>query len=131
MATPAHRESTPLLIFDGDCGFCTTAVDWLSRTLPAMPAASPYQWIELEPFGLTDADASAMVWLVTDGHQYGGATAVAALLRHQPSPVLRFLGWLGTVPPWSLGADIAYRLVARFRYRFPGGTPACRLPDNR
>jgi predicted DCC family thiol-disulfide oxidoreductase YuxK len=131
MVAAEPQGSTLLLIFDGDCGFCTTAVDWLARTLPAMPPASPYQWIELEPFGLTESDASAMVWLVTDGRHYGGATAVAALLRHQPSPVLRFLGWLGTVPPWSFGAELAYRLVARYRYRLPGGTPACRVPGSR
>jgi predicted DCC family thiol-disulfide oxidoreductase YuxK len=131
MAHAATHERVPLLIFDGDCGFCTTAVDWLARTLPAMPAAAPYQWIDLEPHGLTEADGSAMVWLVTDGQQFGGATAVAALLRHQPTAALRFLGWLATVPPWSFGADIAYRLVARYRYRLPGGTPACRLPDSR
>jgi predicted DCC family thiol-disulfide oxidoreductase YuxK len=131
MVAAARQENAPLLIFDGDCGFCTTAVDWLARILPAMPPATPYQWIELEPIGLTESDGAAMVWLVTDERQYGGATAVAALLRHQPSPALRFLGWLGTVPPWSLAADLAYRLVARSRYRLPGGTPACRLPGLR
>ncbi|MGO4690942.1 thiol-disulfide oxidoreductase DCC family protein [Glaciibacter sp. 2TAF33] len=131
MAIAGLHGTPPLLIFDGDCGFCTTAVDRLARSLPAMPAAAPYQWIDLEPHGLTEADGASMVWLVTEGRQYGGATAVAALLRHQPSAALRFLGWLATVPPWSLGADAAYRLVARYRYRLPGGTPACRVPGNR
>ena len=122
---------TPLLIFDGDCGFCTTSVGWIGRVLPAMPASSPYQWANLERFELSEADGRAMVWLVLDEHQYGGAAAITALLRHQPTPALRILGWLGTVPPWSWAASAAYRLVAKYRYRLPGGTPACRMPSGR
>jgi predicted DCC family thiol-disulfide oxidoreductase YuxK len=117
------------LIFDGDCGFCTTAVLWLQRTLPRVPATAPFQWTDLADFGLTEDEARSQVWFVTAGNRYGGAAAVAAVLRGQPSPLLRALGWLGTVPPWSWVADAGYRVVARYRYRLPGGTPACRLPS--
>jgi len=117
-----------VLIYDGDCGFCTTAVLWLDRVLPAMPPTSPYQWTDLPAYDLTVADGQARVWLALEGRLYGGAAAVAALLRHQPSPALRLLGWLGTVPPWSWLAEAGYRVVARYRYRLPGGTPACRVP---
>ncbi|HYI34851.1 MAG TPA: DUF393 domain-containing protein [Glaciibacter sp.] len=120
----------PVLIFDGDCGFCTTAVTWLERILPAMPETAPYQWADLSLYGLSIDDAQAMVWLVDRGRRYGGAAAVTALLRHQPSPGLRLLGWLGAAWPWSVFADAAYRVVARYRYRLPGGTPACRLPSS-
>ncbi len=122
-------SNAPLLIFDGDCGFCTTSVRWLERVLPAMPAFSPYQWTDLDAYGLTTADGQAMVWLVLEGRQYGGASAITALLRHQPTPALRMLGWLGTVPPWSWVAAGAYGLVAKYRYRLPGGTPACQVPS--
>jgi predicted DCC family thiol-disulfide oxidoreductase YuxK len=118
-----------VLVFDGDCGFCTTAVSWLERLLPAMPEAAPYQWADLEGYGLSLEDARAKVWLVHRGRRHGGAAAVAALLRHQPSIGLRFLGWLGTVWPWSAAAAVAYRLVAQYRFRLPGGTPACRVPN--
>ncbi|TFD82214.1 thiol-disulfide oxidoreductase DCC family protein [Cryobacterium fucosi] len=124
----SHSPARPaLLIFDGDCAFCTTSVDWMRRILPAMPATAPYQWTDLAAFALTTADARSRVWLVDGSRQYGGAAAVAALLRRQPSPGWRMLGWLGTVPPWSWAAAAGYRLVARFRHRLPGGTPACRM----
>lgn len=116
-----------MLIFDGDCGFCTSAVQWLGRLLPAFPAAVPYQWTDLESLGLTEAEAAARVWFVSSAQQFGGHLAVAALLRAQPGFGFRFLGWLGVVPPWSWAADVAYRLVARFRHRLPGGTAACQL----
>ena len=122
---------TTVLIFDGDCAFCTSAVLWLGSVLPAMPPTSPYQWTELAAHGLTLADGRSRVWLVTGGRRYGGAAAVAALLRHQPSPSLRMIGWIGTLPPLSWLAEVGYRLVARYRHRLPGGTPACRMPAER
>ena len=124
---PLARPAT--LIFDGDCGFCTTAVLWLQRTLPRVPATAPFQWTDLAEFGLDEAQARSRVWFVTGGRRYGGASAIAAMLRGQPNAGLRLLGWLGTVPPWSWAAEAGYRLVARYRYRLPGGTPACRMPS--
>jgi predicted DCC family thiol-disulfide oxidoreductase YuxK len=124
---PSARPAT--LIFDGDCGFCTTAVRWLQKRLPRVPATAPFQWTDLAEFGLDEQQARARVWFVTGEHRYGGAAAVAAVLRGQPNPALRALGWLGTVPPWSWAAETGYRLVAKYRYRLPGGTPACRMPS--
>jgi len=128
MSTPplAHPAT---LIFDGDCGFCTTAVLWLQRTLPRVPVTAPFQWTDLAQYGLDEEQARSMVWFVTGGRRYGGASAIAAMLRGQPHAGLRLLGWLGTVPPWSWAAEAGYRLVARYRYRLPGGTPACRMPS--
>jgi predicted DCC family thiol-disulfide oxidoreductase YuxK len=130
MPTP-QTEKPATLIFDGDCGFCTTAISWLQRVLPRMPAAAPFQWTDLAEFGLVEEQARSRVWFVSRGRRYGGAAAVAAVLRGQPIRVLRMLGWLGTVPPWSWAAEAGYRLVARYRYRLPGGTPACRMPSTR
>jgi len=117
-----------LLIFDGDCGFCTTAVTWATRLLPAMPNASPFQWTDLQLYGVTPAEATSRVWFAVGGKRYGGAAAVAAILRRQPVAGLRLLGWFGTVPPWSWLAEVGYRVVARYRHRLPGGTPACKMP---
>ncbi len=128
----ALRRNQSTLVFDGDCGFCTSAVRWLERVLPAAPPTHPYQLTNLDELGLTSQEAAAMVWLVAakpDGtvHQYGGYLAVSTLLRHQPSLGWRFLGVLMDTTPFSLLADLGYRFVARFRYLLPGGTPACRV----
>lgn len=116
------------LVFDGDCGFCTTAVNWLERTLPVMPPTIPHQWADLERLGLTLDEARERVWLVTADHQYGGHLAVSALLRKQPDVRWRFVGWLLVTPGFSRIAAVGYSLVARYRHLLPGGTPACRLP---
>ncbi|WP_233279404.1 thiol-disulfide oxidoreductase DCC family protein, partial [Microterricola pindariensis] len=122
---PSTRPA--LLVFDGDCGFCTSTVGWLRRWLPAMPDASPYQWTELAEYGLSEADAAAKVWLVVGGRRLGGHAAVAGLLTHQPAAALRLLGHLMMIPPISWAAAAAYALVARYRFALPGGTPACRV----
>jgi predicted DCC family thiol-disulfide oxidoreductase YuxK len=123
----AGENQRGVLIFDGDCGFCTTSVDWLTRMLPAPPTSIPFQWADLARYGLTESDTAERVWLVTPSHQYGGHLAVAAMLRHQPAAGLRLLGWLGSIPPFSWAAAVGYALVARYRHRLPGGTPACQL----
>lgn len=128
--TSNPRERTTF-VFDGDCGFCTSAVLWLERTLPAMPTTLPFQWAPLDELGLSAEEAAERVWLVTtdsDGllHQHGGYLAVSVILRHQPHVGWRFLGVLLDTPPFSLAAGIGYSLIARFRYLLPGGTPACK-----
>ncbi|TPW92850.1 DUF393 domain-containing protein, partial [Schumannella luteola] len=42
----------PILIFDGDCAFCTTWVNRLAELLPRFPEAVPYQWIDYGELGL-------------------------------------------------------------------------------
>lgn len=130
----------PLLVFDGDCGFCTTSIGWLEARFPGSFTAVPYQWTELEPLGLTPEECDAAVRWVGDparpaGTSSSGARAVGALLRQggrarggAAGAVARGLGVLAAVPPTSWAAAGVYTLVARNRHRLPGGTPACRMP---
>ncbi|BDI23509.1 thiol-disulfide oxidoreductase DCC family protein [Herbiconiux sp. L3-i23] len=115
-----------VLVFDGECSFCSSCVDWLEKVLPVMPPAVPFQSADLSGYGLSDAEARERVWLITPGKHFGGAGAVSALLRHQPDASLRFAGWLLQIPPLSWLADGAYAVVARLRNILPGGTPASR-----
>jgi predicted DCC family thiol-disulfide oxidoreductase YuxK len=118
----------PLLIFDGDCAFCTTAVLRLESALPYFPARSPWQWLELDEFGLSERDVTEYAWLVTPRQQFAGHLALSALLRLQPTAGWRFLGHLIATPPFSWIAAVGYQFVARNRHRLPGGTPACAMP---
>jgi predicted DCC family thiol-disulfide oxidoreductase YuxK len=127
-ATRAIPAEAAVLIFDGDCSFCTTSVEYLRRNLPVAPKIEPYQWLDLDSYGLTAADASAQIWLVTPDEQFGGYAALARLLQLQPSPILRFAGYLADTFPFSLASLMLYRTVARNRHLLPGGTPACRMP---
>jgi len=119
---------TPLLVFDGDCAFCTTWVRRLERVLPVFPESQPWQWIDYAALGLTRHDVTHYVWLLVEDGRFRGHAAVAALLRSQPSLRWRFLGQLLITPPFSWAAAVGYALIARFRHRLPGGTPACAMP---
>jgi predicted DCC family thiol-disulfide oxidoreductase YuxK len=118
----------PVLVFDGDCGFCTTSVNWLEARLPRFPKTIPWQWADLDALGLTHEDVRDFAWYLTPTHSYAGAMAFAALLRTQPRIGLRFAGRLLATPPFSIVAALGYNVIARYRHVLPGGTPACALP---
>ena len=119
---------TALLVFDGDCAFCTTWVRRAERILPVFPAAEPWQWLDLDGLGLSRHDVTNYAWYLIGDERFRGHAAAAALLRSQRSGGWRFLGHLLVTPPFSWAAAIGYALIARFRHRLPGGTPACAMP---
>lgn len=127
-STASPTASRDLLIFDGDCAFCTTWVARLRAWLPAFPEAQPSQWTDLSAYALSAEDVARYAWYITPRRQFGGHLAFSALLRSQPRFGLRLLGWLIATPPWSWLAAAGYDFVARFRHRLPGGTPACEMP---
>lgn len=119
----------PVLVYDGDCGFCTSAARWAERGFGATATALPWQGLGddgLRALGLTrDQVARAAWWVGPEGRPLGGHLAVAAALsagggwRRPAGRVLR-------TPPVRWGASVAYRFVSRYRHHLPGGTPACR-----
>ena len=124
----SEPSNLPLLVFDGDCAFCTTWVNRLEKLLPSFPTATPWQWVDLDALGLTTDDVTHYAWYIAANHQYAGHLCFSALLRSQPSFALRFLGNLIATPPFSWVAALGYMFIAANRSRLPGGTPACALP---
>jgi predicted DCC family thiol-disulfide oxidoreductase YuxK len=122
---PAPGISQHVIIYDGDCAFCTLWVNRLQRSLPVFPQALTSQSINPDDYALSAADLTRFAWYLTPTHQYAGHLAASALLRVQPTRWLRFVGWLLATPPISWFAALGYGLVARFRHRLPGGTATC------
>lgn len=119
----------PLLVYDGDCGFCTRSV-FLARRLPARVrwAAEPWQDLDLSALRTTqDRARHEVLWVDERGRVFGGAAAVAELLRGTRAP-WSWVGTLMSVPVLRSMAEWAYRRVAHNRHRLPGTTPACQLP---
>jgi predicted DCC family thiol-disulfide oxidoreductase YuxK len=123
------------LIFDGDCGFCTTSANFAVARSKHPITAVPWQRANLEEFGLTPEMASSRVYVAVSGDEeasavsvFGGHAAFAKLLRIQPNPVAKLLGSLMIAPPISWIAAAGYILVTKYRHKLPGGTPACKLP---
>jgi predicted DCC family thiol-disulfide oxidoreductase YuxK len=114
----------PVLVFDGDCAFCTSSAHLLERIGPEA-AIVAWQLADLEALGITAAQATeAVQWIGADGTTRSGHEAIAAALRTAGWP-WRIASRLITLPGISTLAAVTYRWIARNRYRLPGGTPAC------
>ncbi|MFE4215834.1 thiol-disulfide oxidoreductase DCC family protein [Streptomyces sp. NPDC056844] len=124
-------RTRPVLIYDGDCAFCTSSVRFAERHIGPRCEITPWQFAEMESLGATRERAEyELLWVTPSGAIHGGAQAVAKLLLSAGRgwPVL---GALLTLPPLRQLAHGVYRLIANNRERMPGGTPACALPADR
>jgi predicted DCC family thiol-disulfide oxidoreductase YuxK len=119
-----------MLIFDGDCGFCSTCIRVAQRLLPGHVPAVPWQRVpDLAAYGLTAEEAAASLqWIDSSGSLASGHEAVAQLLINAGGP-WAVLGRILLLPLVRDAAAGVYRFVARHRHQFPGGTPACQLPE--
>jgi predicted DCC family thiol-disulfide oxidoreductase YuxK len=122
----------PTLVFDGDCGFCTSTVRWAEKHCRPAVEFVPWQHIDdLAAVGLTEAMVTRSVQWIPAGRtgviRSGAAAAGRTLLRSRWP--WRPLGALILTPPVSWLAVLGYRVIAANRYRLPGGTPACSVKN--
>jgi predicted DCC family thiol-disulfide oxidoreductase YuxK len=121
------RRERPVLLFDGDCAFCTKCARALERIGPDAEIVA-WQLTDLAELGITEEQAAAAVqWVQIDGTVRSGHEAIAAVLN-TAGRIWKIIGRMVLLPGISWMAAKVYRLVAGNRYRLPGGTPACALP---
>ena len=120
-------EATDVLIFDGECGFCTWAARWAERRLPPGTGILPYQRVrDPSAYGLTDEEiAGAAYWIDARGRPHRGHLAAAGTFR-AIGGAWTTIGSLIREPPISWLAAWIYEIVSRNRHRLPGSVPACR-----
>lgn len=124
-------QTRAVLVYDGDCAFCTTSVKFAERRLRPRCEITPWQFADLGALGTTQQRAEyELLWVTPAGAVHGGTQAVAKLLL-SAGKGWSVLGALLTLPPVRWIAHGTYRLVANNRERMPGGTPACALPADR
>ena len=109
-----------LMIYDGDCSFCSLWVHrWQHKTgdhLDYLPFQDPRvaaRFPEL-PRGQFEI---AVQFIETDGRVYAGAEAVFRARAHNPRRV-RLLAWYEHSPVFARVTEWGYRLVARHRRFF-------------
>ncbi|MCH9720102.1 MAG: DUF393 domain-containing protein [Actinomycetia bacterium] len=125
VSTEHHR---PLLVFDGDCGFCTTSAIFIVRRIRPTAQVVPWQRLNLGDLGLTEQQCTeAVQWVTPDGAIRSGSQAIMAMLATAGAP-WRVLGRVGEWPPVAILADRCYRWIAEHRGMLPGATPACAQP---
>ena len=123
------RRERPVLVYDGDCAFCTKCAHAVER-IGTDADVVPWQFADLDDLRITEAQAAEAVrWVEVDGTVRSGHEAIAASLT-AAGGIWKLTGRTLLVPGISWLAARAYRVVARNRYRLPGGTPACAMPPD-
>jgi predicted DCC family thiol-disulfide oxidoreductase YuxK len=129
MSSPEKVEPTPLLIFDGDCAFCTRSVRFIERRIRRHPRIQPWQRSDLAELGLTQEQCETAVQLI-DGDRLTSAHVAIARVLIYGKRGWAVLGYLLLVPGIKQIAGVVYRWVAKNRDRMPGGTAECALPQS-
>lgn len=128
-ADPRGVAEHPIVFFDGVCGLCNRAVEFIIRH----DAAGVFRFAPLQ--GQTACGALPPEWtrslgtlVLWDGRgRHRRSAAVVRILWRLPG-AWRWLGtllWLVPLPVRNLG----YRLIAATRYRWFGKKESCRLPS--
>ena len=118
------RRVRPVLLYDGDCAFCTSCARILERIGPDTEILA-WQYTELAELGITEEQATdAVQWIEIDGTVRSGHEAIAAILN-TAGRIWKITGHMILLPGISWMAAKVYRLVADNRHRLPGSTPAC------
>ena len=77
--TAVQKKRAIVIIYDGECGFCKECVRWVEKK--TVITALPFQSADLARYGVTYERCSKEVVVVINGKVFGGADAVAKLLR--------------------------------------------------
>jgi predicted DCC family thiol-disulfide oxidoreductase YuxK len=121
--------SRPVLLFDGQCGFCRQWVARLRRwdrrgAIQTLPGAERTTLPDLPP--ISDESLDRAMQLVTpDRRVYPGARALPALLPYLPGG--RPLALFFRIPGAQAVADRLYDWISARRHRFGCGD-SCALP---
>jgi len=100
------------VIFDGQCHFCQQSVAWIERKLTV--TALPFQTSDLAPFNLTEEQCAKQVYVISDGVTYGGAAAIAYLLKRRGNRIQS-----GLITASGPIGRAGYRWIASHRNSIP------------
>lgn len=118
-----------VILFDGVCNLCDASVRFIFRNDPHgyfrfAPLQSEVAEKLLTEAGATVPDLSSIL-LIEDGKVYDRSTAALRIARRLKAPVS--LLWSGIILPRPI-RDIAYKVIAKNRYRWFGQKESCTLP---
>jgi len=100
------------VIFDGQCQFCQQSVSWIQRKLAI--TALPFQTSDLAPFNLTKEQCAKQVYVISAGITYGGAAAIAFLLKRRGNRIQS-----GLITAAGPIGRAGYRWIASHRNSIP------------
>ena len=115
MSAPSTRDPRPVLIYDGDCGFCIYwARYWQRLTGDAVRYAAYQEVAGNYPDIPLDAFRRAVQYITVEGRVASAAEASLLTLAHAPGKG----AWLWLyrhLPGFAIVAELAYAFLARHR----------------
>ncbi len=126
LPTPAEIPDAEVVIYDGECRFCTGQVRRLHRLdgRDRLAFVSLHDPLVEERYGdLTHDQLMTELYLVDrNGNRHGGAAAFRVISRRLPLlwPLVPLMHIPGSLPIWKW----MYQQIAKRRYRW-GKTSAC------
>jgi predicted DCC family thiol-disulfide oxidoreductase YuxK len=134
-ARPAEDlPSGPVVLYDGDCGFCARSVRWIldherDHEIRFAPLQGPTAARLRRSYPRIPAAIDSVVY-VSGGRAFLRSQALLQAASHLRAP----WRW-GHAMRWlpSIVLDVGYRLVAAVRYRIWGHADACQMvtPEQR
>jgi predicted DCC family thiol-disulfide oxidoreductase YuxK len=82
-------ENQIVVIYDGECAFCTSSIEWIKQRL--VVDAKPFQQTDLAKYGLTFQQCSQSVQVIANLTVLAGAPAIAFLLKKRGNRMLSLL----------------------------------------
>ena len=129
-----------LVVFDGECGFCSRAIRWFLKRdrkdrLRFASSQAAGKLLIGSPFHRTEGSSDTIPDTIFVVRDLGGreekilirSEAVLALLRELPQPWPIAAASMGRIPRPVL--DSGYRLIARGRYWLGGRLQSCTIPS--
>jgi predicted DCC family thiol-disulfide oxidoreductase YuxK len=122
------RDPHLVLAFDGDCAFCQTTIDRITRRARPTITSTPWQSLPAPTRTRHRARLDREV-LLLEGDQVllGGADALVYVLRSSPARSFRVAATVAGFPIMRTVARGVYGWVAANRHRMPAGTSSCAL----
>jgi predicted DCC family thiol-disulfide oxidoreductase YuxK len=109
------RDVAAMLVYDGDCDFCTRCARWLDARAHEVEVV-PWQALDLAEVGLTEEQVRAAAYWLEGTAVVGGERAVARSLV-ACGRGYAVLGRAVLLPGVRRVAGVGYRFVARHRSR--------------
>lgn len=116
-----------VLLYDGDCAFCTSSAGWLRRHVISASPVMAWHHADLTLLGLNPGDSAEAVQWVEAGQRAVGPDAITAYLQSSTHS-WRAVGRVLSTPVLQYIASPIYHWLGRHRDRLPGRTPASELP---
>ena len=124
------KENKSIIIFDGDCNMCNSAVRFIIkkdkkfRFLFAASKSSSAQQL-LTEYKLSQASLDNVV-LIQNNKAYFKSTALLKIVRDLDGAI-QFLYFFILIP--TIIRDFFYRIISKYRYSLFGKNNACNIQD--